>query len=52
MAHLHEGQDARINVHLCLLNCNASKIVVAGEMKEYHDGILFAFEDRAGAAFP
>eukprot|EP01052_Picozoa_sp_SAG31_P014121 SAG31_NODE_867_length_11367_cov_25.365992_3_plen_456_part_00 len=47
MAYLHEGQDPRINVHLCLINCNGSKIVVAGEKKDYYDGILFAFEDRA-----
>lgn len=46
-AHLHDGQDARINVHLCLLDCNASEIVVAGDARPYTDGSLFAFEDRA-----
>jgi hypothetical protein len=46
-AHLHDGQDARINVHLCLLDCNASEIVVAGDARSYADGSLFAFEDRA-----
>lgn len=30
------------------LNCNGSTIAVRGETKQYHDGILFAFEDRAG----
>lgn len=44
---IHAGQDVRINVHLCLANCNDSKIEVAGESLIYQDGSLFAFEDRA-----
>jgi hypothetical protein len=47
MATLHQGQDPRVNVHLCLLNCNQSKILVAGEVMNYHDSAFFAFEDRA-----
>merc|ERR1712113_375411 len=41
-AHLHNGVDARVNVHLCLLNCHGSRIIVAGEPKDYYDGSLFA----------
>jgi hypothetical protein len=47
MAHLHTGQDSRINVHFCLLHCNSSTLVAAGEARDYADGSLFAFEDRA-----
>ena len=47
MAHLHQGQDARVNVHLCLLNCAGSSVVAAGSQRHYSDGSLFAFEDRA-----
>ena len=46
-APLHMGQDARINVHLCLLNCNSSQIAVGGDLRNYSDSSLFAFEDRA-----
>ena len=42
-APLHMGQDARINVHLCLLNCNASQIAVGGDLRNYSDSSLFAF---------
>ena len=47
LAHLHQGQDARINVHLCLLNCDDSAVVVGGSLKNYTAGSLLAFEDRA-----
>eukprot|EP00747_Dinoflagellata_sp_TGD_P107063 gnl/TRDRNA2_/TRDRNA2_170012_c2_seq6.p1 gnl/TRDRNA2_/TRDRNA2_170012_c2~~gnl/TRDRNA2_/TRDRNA2_170012_c2_seq6.p1 ORF type:complete len:360 (+),score=27.48 gnl/TRDRNA2_/TRDRNA2_170012_c2_seq6:271-1350(+) len=43
----HTGNSQRINVHLCLLNCNSSHIRVAGDVKPYFDGSFFAFEDRA-----
>eukprot|EP00928_Gymnodinium_smaydae_P063262 TRINITY_DN46903_c0_g1_i1.p1 TRINITY_DN46903_c0_g1~~TRINITY_DN46903_c0_g1_i1.p1 ORF type:complete len:527 (+),score=40.66 TRINITY_DN46903_c0_g1_i1:189-1769(+) len=46
-AQFHVGTDKRVNVHLCLANCNSSRIVVGGESLPYHDGSLFAFEDRA-----
>merc|ERR1712232_672690 len=42
-AHLHNGVDARINVHLCLLNCEGSQIIVAGKPIEYYDGSFFTF---------
>ena len=35
MAHLHMGQDARINVHLCLLNCGGAQLSVAGSLRNY-----------------
>lgn len=35
MAHLHQGQDARINVHMCLLNCEYSAVVAAGSLRNY-----------------
>jgi hypothetical protein len=41
------AQDARINVHLCLLNCGGAAVVAGGELRNYSDGSLFAFEDRA-----
>ena len=44
--HLHTGQDARINVHFCVLNCGQSQVSVAGSVRNYSDGSLFAFEDR------
>ena len=44
---MHFGQDVRVNVHLCLVGCNASEITVAGETLPYSDGSFFAFEDRA-----
>ena len=40
-------QDARVNVHLCLLNCHHSTLVVAGGTHRYTAGALVAFEDRA-----
>ena len=44
----HNGQAARVNVHLCLSGCNQSQIRVnAGTIMNYSDGSLFAFEDRA-----
>lgn len=46
MAHLHNGQDARINCHLCLLNCDGAALVAAGSIRNYSDSSLFAFEDR------
>lgn len=46
-AHLHYGQDARVNVHLCLWGCNRTVINIAGVLKPYEDGGFFAFEDRA-----
>jgi len=46
-AYLHSGQDVRVNVHLCLVNCNSSRLWVAGDERPYFDGSLFAFEDRA-----
>ena len=39
--------EKRVNIHLCLLNCNESRINVAGQTKQYFDGSFFAFEDRA-----
>lgn len=45
-AHLHTGQDLRVNVHFCLVNCNGSTLSVGGVSKSYFDGSLFAFEDR------
>ena len=43
----HNGQDARVNVHLCLLNCGQSRLVLGfNQTLEYFDGSLFAFEDR------
>ena len=47
MAHLHNGQDARINVHMCLLNCDSTQLVVAEDLHNYTAGELVAFEDRA-----
>ena len=47
MANLHNGQDARVNVHMCLLNCNESTLIVAGDAHRYTAGHLVAFEDRA-----
>eukprot|EP00746_Dinoflagellata_sp_MGD_P090139 gnl/MRDRNA2_/MRDRNA2_355696_c0_seq1.p1 gnl/MRDRNA2_/MRDRNA2_355696_c0~~gnl/MRDRNA2_/MRDRNA2_355696_c0_seq1.p1 ORF type:complete len:335 (-),score=61.08 gnl/MRDRNA2_/MRDRNA2_355696_c0_seq1:245-1123(-) len=44
---LHHGQDIRVNVHLCLSDCNASWISVSGEDVPYTDGGWIAFEDRA-----
>ena len=41
------GQDARINVHLCLRNCAGAQLSVAGSLRNYSDGRLLAFEDRA-----
>ena len=29
------GQDARINVHLCLLNCGGAQLSVAGSLRNY-----------------
>ena len=46
-AHMHFGTATRVNTHLCLLDCNASRISVASEVRDYHDGSFFAFEDRA-----
>ena len=43
MAHLHMGQDARINVHLCLRNCAGAQLSVAGSLRNYSDGRLLAF---------
>lgn len=44
---VHNGQDLRINVHLCLLNCNYTRVVVGlNRTLSYFDGSLFAFEDR------
>ena len=31
----HMGQDARINVHLCLLNCGGAQLSVAGSLRNY-----------------
>ena len=45
---IHHGQDVRVNIHLCLVNCDRARILVAGNTLEYRDGSLFAFEDRAG----
>ena len=47
MAHLHSGQDARINVHMCLMNCDGAQVSVAGQLRNYSAGSLLAFEDRA-----
>jgi hypothetical protein len=47
MAPLHNGQDRRINVHMCLLNCESSQLVVAGAMRNISAGELYSFEDRA-----
>lgn len=40
-------QDARVNVHMCLLNCEDSQLMVAGHSHQYTAGSLVAFEDRA-----
>ena len=34
-------------MHFCLLHCNSSTLVAAGEARDYADGSLFAFEDHA-----
>ena len=41
----HHGQDPRINIHLCLLNCESSWIVAQGRRHEYKAGGLLAFDD-------
>ncbi len=44
----NSGQDVRVNIHLCQVNCAGARIVVAGKALRYFDGSLFAFEDGAG----
>jgi hypothetical protein len=39
-------QDARINVHMCLLNCEGAALVAGGSLHNYTAGSLVAFEDR------
>ena len=39
-------QDARINVHMCLLNCEDAALVAGGSLHNYTAGSLVAFEDR------
>ena len=34
------GQDARINVHLCLLNCGGAQLSVAGSLRNYSCAII------------
>merc|ERR1711920_819202 len=42
----HNGVDVRVNIHICLANCNSSRVVVGGKSLSYTDGGIFAFEDR------
>eukprot|EP00931_Biecheleriopsis_adriatica_P088575 TRINITY_DN62867_c0_g1_i1.p1 TRINITY_DN62867_c0_g1~~TRINITY_DN62867_c0_g1_i1.p1 ORF type:complete len:428 (+),score=44.63 TRINITY_DN62867_c0_g1_i1:34-1317(+) len=43
---VHSGQDCRINVHLCLLNCEKAWLEVGGSRKHYYKaGELVAFHD-------
>lgn len=42
---LHQGQDKRINVHICLWKCNKAWIEVAGRRHYYKMGELLAFDD-------
>lgn len=45
-APVHSGQDARVNVHLCLLNCDRSWIRVGNSGKHfYRAGSILAFHD-------
>jgi hypothetical protein len=43
----HVGQQGRINVHLCLLNCNLASVYVNGSQTHlrYRAGELLAFDD-------
>jgi len=43
---LHAGQDVRMNVQLCLRNCNGTRIDVGGVPVTFTDGAMSAFEDR------
>merc|ERR1711924_68382 len=43
---VHSGQDCRVNIHLCLINCEKAWVQSGGEPKRYYKaGELIAFHD-------
>lgn len=41
----HTGQQGRVNVHLCLLNCERAAVQANGSTLQYRAGGLLAFDD-------